>query len=212
MIVVAVVVLAGAVYGTVLLTAPSAAPRLSSQPAPPAPPGVVDRTAEVIDVVEGDAFVVEGGMAIRVLGADSCEIGTDAGPDARADAARVLDGVTVTLRREPSAMHDTDRDGRLLRYVEVPGVGDLGSMMVQRPHTAVYRGFNDASPAYLDGLRALDRDGRRCADRLPAPGERPAVDYADCAAATTAGVVPLFAGDPGYSRRLDGNDDGVACE
>jgi hypothetical protein len=82
--------------------------------------------------------------------------------------------------------------------------------MVQRTHTGLYRGFNDASPAYADGLRALDRDGRKCATTLPSGP--PKVRYRDCAAATKAGAAPLYAGDPGYSRDLDGNDDGVACE
>lgn len=36
--------------------------------------------------------------------------------------------------------------------------------------------------------------------------------YPSCAAARRAGVTPLYTGDPGYSRRLDRDGDGVACE
>jgi len=38
------------------------------------------------------------------------------------------------------------------------------------------------------------------------------VSYASCAEARAAGSAPLRAGDPGYSRRLDRDGDGVACE
>ena len=109
------VALGAAVYGTVLLSSPAASPRL---PPPTAsagatrPPGQMDRTATVVDVLEGDAFTIDGGATVRVLAADSCEIRTDAGPAARDDAARLLGGATVALRREPSGTHDVDREGR----------------------------------------------------------------------------------------------------
>ncbi|MUL85001.1 excalibur calcium-binding domain-containing protein [Mycobacterium sp. CBMA247] len=36
--------------------------------------------------------------------------------------------------------------------------------------------------------------------------------YPNCAAARAAGAAPLYAGQPGYSRKLDRDGDGVACE
>ncbi|WP_237219958.1 excalibur calcium-binding domain-containing protein [Sphingomonas arenae] len=36
--------------------------------------------------------------------------------------------------------------------------------------------------------------------------------YANCSAARAAGAAPVRAGDPGYSRKLDRDGDGVACE
>ncbi|WP_328277712.1 excalibur calcium-binding domain-containing protein [Sphingobium sp.] len=36
--------------------------------------------------------------------------------------------------------------------------------------------------------------------------------YPNCAAARAAGAAPLRRGDDGYSRRLDRDGDGVACE
>lgn len=36
--------------------------------------------------------------------------------------------------------------------------------------------------------------------------------YSSCADAREAGVTPLYEGDPGYSRKLDRDGDGVACE
>ncbi|MCV7255880.1 excalibur calcium-binding domain-containing protein [Mycobacterium hackensackense] len=36
--------------------------------------------------------------------------------------------------------------------------------------------------------------------------------YSNCAEARAAGAAPLYAGQPGYSRKLDRDGDGVACE
>lgn len=38
------------------------------------------------------------------------------------------------------------------------------------------------------------------------------VYYPNCAAARAAGAAPIRAGNPGYSRKLDRDGDGVACE
>lgn len=47
-------------------------------------------------------------------------------------------------------------------------------------------------------------------DPGPAPGA--AVRFKNCAEARAAGTAPLHQGDPGYSRSLDRDGDGVACE
>lgn len=36
--------------------------------------------------------------------------------------------------------------------------------------------------------------------------------YSSCAAARAAGAAPLYRGQPGYSSKLDGDGDGIACE
>lgn len=41
------------------------------------------------------------------------------------------------------------------------------------------------------------------------PAARP---FANCAEARAAGAAPIRRGDPGYSPRLDRDNDGVACE
>ena len=38
------------------------------------------------------------------------------------------------------------------------------------------------------------------------------VYYKNCAAARAAGAAPLYAGEPGYRPKMDGDGDGVACE
>lgn len=48
----------------------------------------------------------------------------------------------------------------------------------------------------------------------PAPviGEAPLVPFANCAAARAAGAAPVHIGTPGYSSKIDGDDDGIGCE
>jgi hypothetical protein len=36
--------------------------------------------------------------------------------------------------------------------------------------------------------------------------------YANCAAVRAAGAAPIHRGEPGYSRKLDRDGDGIACE
>jgi len=46
----------------------------------------------------------------------------------------------------------------------------------------------------------------------PAPADPGSTYYANCAAVRAAGAAPIRAGQPGYSRKLDRDGDGVACE
>jgi hypothetical protein len=43
-------------------------------------------------------------------------------------------------------------------------------------------------------------------------GSGGSVYYKNCSEARAAGAAPLYAGEPGYSSRLDRDGDGVACE
>ena len=47
---------------------------------------------------------------------------------------------------------------------------------------------------------------------VPAPAPAQSAYYGSCDAARAAGAAPLYAGSPGYSRKLDRDGDGVACE
>lgn len=42
--------------------------------------------------------------------------------------------------------------------------------------------------------------------------KKSAASYANCKEAKAAGVTPIYEGEPGYSKKLDGDGDGVACE
>ena len=118
----------------------------------------------VTKVIDGDTFVVSGNRKIRVLGIDSCEAGTTGGSAATSTARTLLGYGAVTLSIEPGV--DLDKYGRELRYVRT-APGDLGELMVGYDHTAVYRGGNNGSAAYVAGLSALDVNGRSCGTTIP---------------------------------------------
>ncbi|MFT3944547.1 MAG: excalibur calcium-binding domain-containing protein [Ancrocorticia sp.] len=46
----------------------------------------------------------------------------------------------------------------------------------------------------------------------PAPEPAQNVYYKNCSEVRAAGAAPLYAGDPGYAKHLDGDGDGIACE
>ncbi|GAA1128507.1 excalibur calcium-binding domain-containing protein [Citricoccus alkalitolerans] len=49
--------------------------------------------------------------------------------------------------------------------------------------------------------------------KAPEPTRAPAsAFYANCDAARAAGAAPVYRGDPGYSKKLDRDGDGVGCE
>ena len=153
----AVVVAALGVVAGAALAGPSGSP-VSAGPGR-AVDLVAARTVTVTSVTDGDTFDTSDGQTVRVLGIDSCESSTPRGPEATAEARRLLADQVVTLVEEPGV--DTDRFGRQLRYVQLPGGADYGLTVVGAPHTGVYQGNNDAGPAYLEQLRAAD-DGRNC--------------------------------------------------
>jgi endonuclease YncB( thermonuclease family) len=137
--------------------APVAAPTTSAAPA-----GVA-----VTRVIDGDTFEIAGGQRVRVLGIDSCEIGTYGGTQAKQYAEIALDGESVVLEQEPGV--DRDRYGRLLRYVSTGYGSDFGETMVVQTHTGAARGDSDASDARLADLRERDYGGRDCSEPESTP-------------------------------------------
>lgn len=146
-------------------TRPATSVAAAHSPAPTAPvtaAGVA--TVTIHDstprrVIDGDTFELADGTKVRILGVDSCEMSTPAGPDAKDSLEVYTSGTQLELVAEPGV--DRDRYGRLLRYVKANGT-DVGEYMIQWGHTGVYAGRNDASPAYVAELRARDNDGRDC--------------------------------------------------
>ena len=100
-----------------------------------------------------------------------------------------------------------------------------GLWVTQAEHDAMARVLSDCPDALAPDQPAGRRSGPsragRAAPRVlrppaPAAGPVPApaagVAYANCAAVRAAGAAPIRVGQPGYSRRLDRDGDGVGCE
>ncbi len=79
-------------------------------------------TALVIQVIDGDTIVIEGGYRVRYIGIDTPEIHPQLDPygmEALQANRELVEGKIVRLERDVS---QTDRYGRLLRYVYVDGI------------------------------------------------------------------------------------------
>ena len=138
---------------------------------------------------------------------------------------------TVTLTMGGDG-EDTDKYGRLLRYVDVDGV-DVGQAMIEA-------GLATARYDSRDGYGRHDReDAYVAADAAsasytcpppptappaptPAPATAPApqpqptptgnVTYANCDDVRANGADPIHRGDPGWQQKFDRDKDGVGCE
>ena len=76
-------------------------------------------TALVIQVIDGDTIVIEGGYQVRYIGIDTPEIQPKLeayGIEALQANRQLVEGKIVRLERDVS---ETDKHGRLLRYVFV---------------------------------------------------------------------------------------------
>lgn len=79
-------------------------------------------TVQVVRVIDGDTVELEGGRRVRYIGIDTPEVG-DArgilacfGKEATEENKRLVEGKAVRLEKDIS---ETDRYGRLLRYVYI---------------------------------------------------------------------------------------------
>lgn len=99
-------------------------PKPGATPTPVASPGANRQEARVARVIDGDTVELEGGQRVRYIGVDTPEM-NDSRPAIRAWAEKakeknreLVEGKKVTLERDVS---ETDRYGRLLRYVYLDG-------------------------------------------------------------------------------------------
>lgn len=113
-----------------------------STPPPDRPRG---RTYLVTEVVDGDTVHLDkpGETSVRIIGIETPETVHPSepvecgGPAASAAAERLLSGQRVRLVYDPSQGR-TDSYGRVLGYLEVPGLGDYGLRMINRGFAAEY--------------------------------------------------------------------------
>lgn len=199
------------------------------------------QVAEVASVVDGDTIDVRldgKTQRVRFILVDTPEVfgGTDCfGPEASAFTKRTLQaGTKVSLEKDVS---ETDRFGRLLRYVYLPDGRMLNEILVAEGYAQVATFPPDVKyQQRMLAAQRVAREGRKglwsacsagvapsattTATALAASG--PALRYdpfgpdRDCGDFATHAEAQAFfiaAGGPGSDRhRLDANRDGVACE
>ena len=74
-----------------------------------------------------------------------------------------------------------------------------------------------ATAAVPDGFVLDDPEPEPAPEPMPPVSHSPSRAhggraFANCSEARAAGAAPVYAGDPGYARRLDRDGDGVGCE
>jgi endonuclease YncB( thermonuclease family) len=144
----------------------------------PAPP----LTYTVASVIDGDTIDVvasdgSAAVTVRLTGIDTPEVGACEADAATWTLTSMLQGQSVTLTPGGDG-EDTDRYGRLLRYVDVAGV-DAGLRLIED-------GLAVARYDSRDGYGRHDRESTYVAADDAAP------DYV-CPPPTTTAPVPVFA-------------------
>lgn len=189
----------------------------------------------VVEVIDGDTIRVAGGHKVRLIGIDTPERGQCGYTEAAIGLSWLIGGRPVVL--VPGARTDTDRYGRLLRYVEVDGV-DLNLAMI-RSGRAIARydsrdgyGRHPREDSYV-AADAASPDANTCAGSSGTVATtRPTVGFVGplggspgsaagstdprfgtCREAKARGYGPYTQGvDPEYDWYRDGDRDGVVCE
>ena len=94
---------------------------LLSLPGCAAPSPTTTDTVRVIEVIDGDTIAIAGGDRVRYIGIDTPEIHPQVeafGIEAWQANRELVEGKTIRLERDVS---ETDKYGRLLRYVWMDG-------------------------------------------------------------------------------------------
>lgn len=147
-------------------TPTTAAPNTWAPATPPAPAApsidLPAQTARVERITDGDTIVTSLGR-VRVIGIDTPERGDCGYQEATDNAAALLPvGSQVVLTAVPGK-DDTDRYGRLLRYVQAPDGTDLGLAQISG-------GYAVARYDSRDGYGAHPREDQYIAADAAVPG------------------------------------------
>lgn len=135
---------------------------LIDQVAPQDAPAVTtptEQAIQVVRVVDGDTIEIETGQRVRLIGVDTPELNNGNNPDCYAQEAyeftrEELEGQTVRLEKDVS---DTDRYGRLLRYVYLEG--QLFNKTLVREGYANARSY-PPDVSQQESLRIAEQDAR----------------------------------------------------
>jgi len=199
--------------------------------------------AEVVfeSTVDGDTIETSAGT-VRIIGIDTPERGECGHAEASNTIDTVLavgDAITLNL---PDGQNDTDRHGRLIRYVTTSANIDVGMLQLTSGNAIARYDSLDGYPAHpleteyhRAQLATRDADGRvvttTCAEKTPSAGldseSRWWEQYTSCTKLKKSDVGdptgPFSREDPtqadiyewfayGTGNNGDGDGDGLACE
>jgi len=114
--------------------------------------------ARVIEVIDGDTIVIEGGYRVRYIGIDTPEIHPEVeafGLEAWQANRELVDGKVVHLERDVSQV---DKYGRLLRYVYVDDI--LVNAELVRQGLAYVKAY-PPDTKHQDYLEELEQEARQ---------------------------------------------------
>ncbi len=114
-------------------------------------------TALVTQVIDGDTIVIEGGYRVRYIGIDTPEIHDGVEPfgmEALEANRQLVEGKIVRLERDVS---QTDKYGRLLRYVYADGIFINGELV--RLGLAEAKAY-PPDTRYQEELEQLEKEAR----------------------------------------------------
>lgn len=115
-------------------------------------------TAIAAYVIDGDTIEIEGGYRVRYIGIDTPEKDEAFYLEATEANRRLVEGKTIRLERDVS---ETDRYGRLLRYVWVDDVMVNAELVRQGLAEAKAYPPDTRRQSLLDGLEREARAARR---------------------------------------------------
>ena len=170
--------------------------------------------AVVVNVVDGDTIdVLLNGQRIRVryIGINTPERGEACYTEATNHNRALVQGKTVTLVRDTS---DTDRYGRLLRYVYAGGVFvNLSLVQAGYAEAKYYAPDGRHRQTFEAAQQAAPQRGCTTAPASPSSQPQSQVTYVrNCTHARELGIAPVHRGHPAYRRALDRDNDGIGCE
>ena len=118
-------------------------------------------TATVIQVIDGDTITIEGGYRVRYIGIDTPEVHPeleDFGIAAWQVNRQLVEGKKVRLERDVS---ETDKYGRLLRYVFAGDIFVNGELVRQGLAQAKAYPPDTRYQDYLEQMEAEAKEARR---------------------------------------------------
>lgn len=91
----------------------------------------------------------------------------------------------------------------------------LSMLLIAAPIATEFQSIDNPFAQGAKAERQVKRRPRSSARPRNAPALKASagsIYYANCSAARAAGAAPVMRGQPGYSRKLDRDNDGVGCE